>query len=143
MPETARYEVNHPDVVGESVDGEALIVHLGNGAYYSSRGTGDAAWQLFAAGATVREAASAVADGRALPDVEAALGRFLDELVSEGLLRPRQADADVVAPALPPAPFSEPVLEKYTDMQDLLLLDPIHEVEAEGWPKARNPATGA
>jgi hypothetical protein len=34
-----------------------------------------------------------------------------------------------------------PVLEKYTDMQELLLLDPIHDVEEAGWPKAR-PAAG-
>jgi hypothetical protein len=32
-------------------------------------------------------------------------------------------------------PFVAPVLDKYTDMQELLLLDPIHEVDASGWPK--------
>jgi hypothetical protein len=31
-------------------------------------------------------------------------------------------------------PFEPPVLEQYTDMQDLLLLDPIHEVDEQGWP---------
>ena len=30
-----------------------------------------------------------------------------------------------------------PVLNKYTDMQDLLLIDPIHDVEAHGWPAKR------
>jgi hypothetical protein len=28
-------------------------------------------------------------------------------------------------------------LNKYTDMQDLLLLDPIHEVDAAGWPSTK------
>ena len=36
-------------------------------------------------------------------------------------------------------PFEEPKLEKYSDMEDLLLLDPIHDVEDEGWPKANVP----
>jgi hypothetical protein len=27
------------------------------------------------------------------------------------------------------------VLQKYTDMADLLLLDPIHEVDEQGWPQ--------
>ena len=33
--------------------------------------------------------------------------------------------------------FEAPILHKYTDMQDLLLLDPIHEVDEAGWPVAR------
>ena len=103
MPLDSRYEVNKPDVVDESVDGEVLIVHLGTGAYYSSRGVGDAAWQLIAAGSTALE--------------------------TSGLLQ-------AAGPAVTVVP-GEPVLEKYTDMQELLLLDPIHDVEEAGWPKAK------
>ncbi len=32
--------------------------------------------------------------------------------------------------------FEAPVLESYSDMQDLLLLDPIHDVDDAGWPVA-------
>jgi hypothetical protein len=35
--------------------------------------------------------------------------------------------------------FERPVLQKYSDMQDLLLLDPIHEVDETGWPHALPP----
>ena len=31
--------------------------------------------------------------------------------------------------------FEAPSLEKYTDMQDLVLLDPVHEVDQTGWPR--------
>jgi hypothetical protein len=34
------------------------------------------------------------------------------------------------------ATWSAPTLEVFTDMQDLLLFDPIHEVGPEGWPYA-------
>ena len=30
--------------------------------------------------------------------------------------------------------FTAPVLSKYTDMEQLLLLDPIHDVDETGWP---------
>jgi hypothetical protein len=30
--------------------------------------------------------------------------------------------------------FEFPVLQKYTDMEDMLLLDPIHDVDETGWP---------
>ena len=28
-------------------------------------------------------------------------------------------------------------MRKYTDMRDMLLLDPVHDVEAAGWPVPR------
>jgi hypothetical protein len=33
-------------------------------------------------------------------------------------------------------PFQAPALEKHSDMQDLILLDPVHEVGPRGWPHA-------
>jgi hypothetical protein len=32
------------------------------------------------------------------------------------------------------------MLQKFTDMQDLLLLDPIHEVDESGWPRVPQTA---
>ena len=142
MPNEARYEVNKPDVVDESVDGEALIVHLGTGAYYSARGTGDLAWQLVASGATADAVASALADGAGPEQALGAVERFIAELVEEGLVRPRTTPQREVPVFAAPGVFAEPVLEKFTDMQDLLLLDPIHDVEEGGWPNAK-PAAGA
>jgi hypothetical protein len=33
--------------------------------------------------------------------------------------------------------FEPPILRTFEDMQDLLLLDPIHEVDEMGWPNAK------
>ena len=35
---------------------------------------------------------------------------------------------------LSPSPWIAPELQVYTDMQDWMLVDPIHEVAEEGWP---------
>ena len=40
------------------------------------------------------------------------------------------------------SPFVTPTLSRYTEMQDLLLLDPIHDVDDSGWPR-RAPETPA
>lgn len=130
-----RYEVNKPDVVDESVDGEVLIVHLGTGAYYSSRGAGDVAWQLIARGASANETAQAM--GRDAADEILA---FVDQLLAEGLVRERVKPVEELSPVAH-APGA-PLLEKYTDMQELLLLDPIHDVEEAGWPKAKPALAG-
>jgi hypothetical protein len=71
---------------------------------------------------------------------------FIETLLSKGLIcphQPTQAFAGVlstsVAPVIAtPATYSVPVLEEYTDMSDLLLLDPIHDVNELGWPVKRD-----
>jgi hypothetical protein len=58
-----------------------------------------------------------------------------------GLAPPGPAAPDDPAPA-ERATFIAPVLAVYTDMQDLLLLDPIHDVDEIGWPTRRDGAAG-
>jgi hypothetical protein len=83
-------------------------------------------------------------------NVGAQVGSFVEELRHEGLIVPAEssAPADGSTGAIEaggiggvPDPFDPPVLEKYTDMQHLILLDPVHEVdEREGWPRPRDDA---
>ncbi len=135
MTNEQRYEVNKPEVVDESVDGEVLIVHLGTGNYYSARGSGEAIWQLFAGGNTVGEIVASINGGAPPAEARAAVEHFLGTLQQEELVRPRRAASPPVASAEPLPAFTSPLLEKYTDMQELLLLDPIHDVDDEtGWP---------
>lgn len=138
-----RYRINHPAVIAEVIDGEAIIVNLDSGAYYSLRNSASAIWELFAQQLTAAEvSATMTARYAGSPAViEAGVKTLLDELVAEQLLAPA---ADAQPTPLPqPAnghaahpPFEPPLLEKFTDMADLLLLDPIHEVDEMGWPHA-------
>jgi len=73
--------------------------------------------------------------GRAATTIAA----FATRLVDEGLLRPTDGSETTAALQLPePArgdTFAEPVLTRYEDIQELLLIDPIHEVDEDGWPQ--------
>jgi len=42
--EPARFRVNSPTVVSETVDGEVIMIHLDTGNYYSLRSTGSLIW---------------------------------------------------------------------------------------------------
>jgi hypothetical protein len=73
------------------------------------------------------------------------LNAFFGRLLHEGLVREGRAPANGHAAggsdAVPMAGqeiFVTPELCAYTDMQDLLFLDPIHDVDAVGWPKPRD-----
>ncbi|MCB1844533.1 MAG: hypothetical protein KDI09_16345, partial [Halioglobus sp.] len=64
-------------------------------------------------------------------DAEAAVGLLLEEQ----LIRAERRD-----PAEPPpveqaeSDYVQPALQKFTDLQELLLLDPIHDLDAAGHP---------
>ncbi|HXY91638.1 MAG TPA: PqqD family peptide modification chaperone [Acidimicrobiia bacterium] len=138
-----RFRVNSPTVVSETVDGEVVMIHLDTGNYYSLRSTGAVIWDAIERGCSLDAIAAALdASRRNGSAAGAVLGPFVAELAEEQLIVPCPADAgDPVPIDLPTGDLEPPVLEKYTDMQHLILLDPVHEVDdGEGWPRPRNDA---
>lgn len=149
MSGESRYKVDAPRVVHEVFDEEVVVLDLESGSYYSLRGSAAWIFQAAVAGASSGAIAAAFTEREQPEDaanVRAALDAFLEALVSERLLAPRPGV--LATPAgfdLPGAagPFTPPRFEKFTDMQDLLLLDPIHDVDETGWPRAAAKAGGA
>jgi len=134
------FRINAPLVANQVIDGEAVIIHFETGCYYSTDGLGAAIFSRFENGADVETLIEELAGQFDAPhnDMDSAVRSFVDELKVESLLVP----ADVAGPCKPitradQGAFEPPKLEKYTDLQDLLLLDPIHDIEQEGWPRAK------
>ena len=50
---TARYRINSPPVIHQTLDGEVIVVNLDTGTYYSLVGTGAAIWDAVERGASV------------------------------------------------------------------------------------------
>ena len=145
MLSTLSFEINSPAVAGEILDGEAIILHLPRGHYFSSEGSGAVIWAGVERRMTVLDIATALVDrfGVAADDARAAVELFLEELIRQELIRPSSGSNAGPEPSdpLPGAgAYSAPRLEIYTDMQNLLLLDPIHDVDATGWPVAPDRA---
>ncbi len=134
------WRVNAPDVISETIDGETIILHLGNGFYFSVGGCGPQAWQMLSGATAVDDVVAALdaAHDTAGVDVRAEVERFVEELTAEGLLVPADSGAgNPEAPEMRGGRFEAPTLSKFTDMEDLLLLDPVHEVSPQqGWPFA-------
>jgi glutathione S-transferase len=129
-----------PEIVHETVDGEVIAIDLANGSYYSLAGSGPAIWELLGRGVSEAEIAAALASRFEAEDGEigAAVAALLGQLQENGLIvseAATAADALVAAGSSEKAPFETPRLERYTDMKDYFLLDPIHEVDTAGWPR--------
>ena len=135
------YRVNTPSVIYELFDGELVAIHLETGAYHSLFGVAADTFLLLNQEATIEEMAAALhTKYEATPEVIAAsLPPFLEALTAEQLLATVEAatsrgplQLEVPAARLP---FTPPTLEAYHDLQALFLLDPVHEVGAQGWPQ--------
>jgi coenzyme PQQ synthesis protein D (PqqD) len=122
-------------VVSEVIDGEVVAIDLQTGRYYSLEGPAARAWEAVHNGRDVDGIVAVVADevGLSADDVRPDVSAFLAELTIEGLLDATDGNASA-----PPGPGRVSlVLHRYTDMEDLIVLDPIHEVDETGWPNRR------
>jgi hypothetical protein len=133
-----RFQVNSPYVISETIQGETIIIHLNTGTYYSLQGSGAEVWEAVGGAATAAEVGTDLAQryGIDTGEAEAQVSALIADLQAEELIAPSSADARMVpaATAAAEGPFVAPTLAKYTDMQDLVLLDPVHEVGDAGWP---------
>jgi hypothetical protein len=136
--QSERFEIN-AQVIDETIDGETIIINLASGNYYSLNASGAVAWDALRRPSTADELAAYLTtrfDGSD-DDIRSGANDIIASLRDEQLITvsTRHVDADLPAANGDRAPWSRPVLGKYTDMQDLILLDPVHEVQPDrGWP---------
>jgi len=126
-----RYIPNHDDIAARVLDGEAIMINLAKGIYYSLDGVGGRIWEFLEEGRSAAEMADAIAlefdvtVERARADVD----RILRELQAEDALRTVPVGAPpskttLCAQLAAKRPYREPKLTVYRDMADLLALEP-------------------
>lgn len=126
----SRLRPNEAEVAAKVLDGEAIIINLSNGMYYSMDRVGGLIWEMIEGQSTLEQT---VAEIIARYDVsaqqaQADVQRVADELVQEKLV----IVSDQASPARhtreiqgqPRLPYESPRLNIYRDMGDLLALDP-------------------
>lgn len=140
------YEINTPAVSGEIIDGEAIVLHLTNGHYFSMEGSAALIWAGIERRLSPESIAEALAArfGLVADEAAKAVGQLIHELLANDLVRPvggrGETDPDLGRIVPDGVAYAQPRLDIFTDMQDLLLLDPIHEVDETGWPLAPRQA---
>jgi hypothetical protein len=127
------------NIAHEIFDGELVVVNLESGKYYVMRREAADIFQLCLQHASAEEIVrclTAAYSGDPARIATATLS-YLAKLQAEGIVtlspqRPSLPSPSLSKPSL--AAFIEPEFEVHKDMQDLLMLDPIHEVDTAGWP---------
>lgn len=131
MPEIPeRLKPKSDQVAAKVMDGEAVIIDLNTGVYYSMDEAGGLIWTLIEAAQSMGDIVNAVtaaydvAPAQARSDLEQLVGKMMDENLVQA------ARAETPAGSIDPAdpgekkPYKTPTLEIFRDMEELLALDP-------------------
>jgi hypothetical protein len=130
--------VNARAVSSEVIEGEAIIMNHETGYYFNALDSGALIWGLVERGTTIDAIVAALTAQFQVDPQQARVDaeQFIDRLAEHDLIAECDHAAATNAPvsALDRAPYAGPVIEAHTDLADLLLLDPVHEVSERGWP---------
>ena len=143
------FKVNTPNIVHETIDGETILLNLKTGNYYSFDGIGASIWNYIDKTGSWYRTVELITDTDPAEkeSITNSIKDFVSKLLEEELLRKadqvekeNEVDLEETEKELKNASpgFKAPVLNKYSDMQDLLLLDPIHDVDEGGWPEVKD-----
>ncbi|WP_136659097.1 PqqD family protein [Nitratireductor sp. XY-223] len=140
------YRLANNDVASEEFDGEFVVLDLNNGRYYSMDGAAAIVWKALTDGASPKDLA-AVCDEEGKCGPQAILA-FCDQLESYGLVVPTPERSGIVLPDTLAQAIqlneTPPETTMYDDLAELMMADPIHEVdESEGWPVRKPEPNGA
>ncbi|HEX4507148.1 MAG TPA: PqqD family protein [Alphaproteobacteria bacterium] len=134
-----RYAPSGPEVIMQDFGDETVVANLESGLFYSLTGSAIPLWAWIAEGASTDSLAERfiVTEDVPLAGISDAIEGFVTQLTGEGLIAPA---TDTPAPTASPAPiqFAKPGIERFDDLQGLLLVDPIHDVGPQGWPLRPN-----
>lgn len=133
------FQINSPSIVCDVVDEEVVFVNLENGAYYSTEKAGLAIWQHLNEGQTLETIIQSLSAQYEGTDEEFSKSVYdlAKTLLDEAIIVPGSGESSApphTAEQAEKEPFEGVTLQKFQDMEDLLLLDPVHEVADTGWP---------
>jgi hypothetical protein len=146
---SAHFDIDHshlqiasPDSMAEDFDGEIVALNLASGLYFSLRGLAAAIWRDLIAGHSPAALSAAIVQIE--PGLDGEVRRFIRELVERGLLRPQptsRTDGAIESICHVQAGECRLELEAFEDMKDIIVSDPIHDVdETVGWPTPQQPS---
>lgn len=144
------YRRNDAELAAEQFEDGLVIINFLTGRYFSMNSTAEAVWALLEHGCSAETVAARLAEHCGVGESDGArlhadLEAFFAQLVQERLVC--RDGASTVSPAgtlvAGPIPYEPPHVEVFEDLADLILLDPIHDVNEQlGWPAVRTGVDG-
>ena len=131
------YKLNDEKMFYDMAEGQAIVINFTTGMYYGTSSLGSAVLDSLLAGAGVEKIAAAI---QALPgcpeDMDAQLTAFVSQLLEKEIIVPAETtDGPCTVDASNLADGFKLTVDEFAEVQDLILADPVHDVDVEqGWP---------
>lgn len=138
-----RYTAFDSNIISDVFGEEVVLVNLESGIYYSLRGSATQIWIRLVSQYSTPEILTDLLNifQVAEHDLTADINQFITQLIELKIIK---ITSD---PACRPIEFivnttllnyTSPIVETFSDMQQILLLDPVHDVDKAGWPISKN-----
>ena len=131
------YKLNEEKMFYDMAEGQAIVINFTTGMYYGTSSLGSAVLDALLAGAHAETVLNAI---QSLPDcptdMDVQLKDFLAQLIEKEIIVP--ADTADVACTIDASALQDGFklsVDEFAEVQDLILADPVHDVDVEqGWP---------
>lgn len=125
------YTIAGPDIAFEEFDGDLVVLNLSTGQYFGFNDAAHALWEALVGGVSTSEIAAQMTQSEDLAP-------FVEKLVEFKLLATATATGSLSSQQVERIKHlsQKPSVDRYDDLADLIIADPIHDVETEkGWPE--------
>ena len=140
-----QFEIRSTEFASKVMEGEAIIIDLSNGTYYSADGIGGLIWECIEKNLSLKEMIALIVrltKGRQ-DMVQKDTTNFINDLISRNIIdisKNRPPAADVEEKISFHGDYREPKLIVYDDMADLLALDPpMPDITSAPWQDSDDP----
>ena len=152
MSEPEKYQIDRSRIIFEQFEDETVLVNTETGYYYSLSNTGSEVLRLLEEGCSAMDLPIILfGDSEEARPRRSIVEEFVERLADESIITARASDypsqisrESGLALYGAGVDYEAPVLERFDDVRDLLLIDPIHQVDQEyGWPKGMENANSS
>ena len=128
-----RFEIKSPEVVFDEIDGEYVIVDLASGKYFRIQGESSKLFAWIISGQELQTSSDSLSS-RIAELIDSTVRTLVDNSIIRESTTQKSAG---ISEEIMSFELNEFVIEEFTDLQDIIGLDPIHEVDLnQGWPIA-------
>ncbi len=138
-----KYRINESKAISETIDGEAIIVNLDTGFYYSANKTATIIWNEIQENNSIKNISHFFLNHYEVD--EDTLEKYMTEIISlflkDDLILKSEPDSSPDSIGNPTNSIKEtfiiPKIERYDDMAGALMSDPVHDANEDGWPNLK------
>lgn len=140
------YKIDESKVISETIDGETIIINLNTGDYYGANITAAIIWDQIKANNSTEAIIQYFLDHYNEDEIviKESVVEIIDLLLKDNLIFELELAEGISnknnkesLKLQEKEIFIKPKIDQYDDMKEMLLADPIHDVNEYGWPNLK------